>query len=130
MSITIFTPTYNREKTLPRVYDSLLNQTDKRFIWLIIDDGSTDNTKELVNRWIKENKLEIEYHFKENGGKHTAIRLAYQLADAKYLLGIDSDDELTPIAVEIFRKEWKKLEDAGLEDQFAEISALTHTYQF
>ena len=126
MSITVFTPTYNRAKTLSRVYNSLLNQTDKAFVWLIIDDGSTDNTKELVNEWIKENKLEINYHFKENGGKHTAMQLAHQLATTKYLVTIDSDDELTPDAVETLAAEWHKIELSGLENEFAEIAALTY----
>ena len=107
MNITVFTPTYNRAKTLVRVYESLLNQTNKDFVWLIVDDGSTDNTKVLVAKWIEENKLSIEYHYKENGGKHTAMKMAYQLAQTKYLLAIDSDDELTPDAVEDFLNDWK-----------------------
>ena len=53
--ITVFTPTFNRAHTLPRTYESLKNQRDKRFVWLIVDDGSTDDTKQLVDRWMKEN---------------------------------------------------------------------------
>lgn len=127
MKFTVFTPTYNRVNTLPRVYNSLLNQTYKEFVWLIIDDGSTDNTKKLIQEWINEKKLLIEYHYKENGGKHTAMRWAYQLAKTKYLVAIDSDDELNPDAVDTFKKEWEKIEDAGLENQFAEIAGLTHS---
>lgn len=125
MNITVFTPTYNRAKTLSRVYESLLNQTNKDFVWLIIDDGSTDNTKELVAKWIEENKLSIEYHYKENGGKHTAMKMAYELTQTKYLLAIDSDDELTADAVNVFLNEWKEIEKDGFESQFAEISGLT-----
>ena len=84
------------------------------------------NTKDLVNKWYKSNQLAIEYHYKVNGGKHTAMRLAWHLAKTKYLIGIDSDDELTSDAVESFKNEWNKIEVAGLEDQFAEVSALTH----
>ena len=126
-SFTVFTPTYNRAKTLGRVYNSLVNQTNKDFIWLIIDDGSTDNTKEQVAKWISENQISIEYHYKQNGGKHTAMRLAYQLAKSKYLIGIDSDDELMSGAVETFKNEWEKIEKDGLENQFAEVSGLTHS---
>ncbi len=125
--MTIFTPTYNRIHTLGRVYESLLRQSDKSFIWLIIDDGSTDGTKNLINIWIKEARLSIKYHYKENGGKHSAMKLAYELADTKYLIAIDSDDELTPDTVEVFNKEWEKIEDSGFENIFAEIAALTYS---
>ena len=67
--LTVATPTYNRAHTLPACYQSLCGQTDKRFKWLIIDDGSTDGTAELVNSWIEEKKISIEYKWKENGGK-------------------------------------------------------------
>ncbi len=127
MKFTVFTPTYNRASTLPRVYNSLLNQTLKDFVWLIIDDGSTDNTRELVKRWIDEKNLLIEYHYKENGGKHSAMRLAWNLAKTKYLIGIDSDDELTYDAVETFNHEWGKIEFLGIENEFAEVSGLTHS---
>lgn len=127
MKFTIFTPTYNRAHILGRVYKSIVNQTIKDFIWLIIDDGSTDNTKELVAKWQSEKEIEIDYYFKENGGKHTAMKLAYELAKTKYLLAIDSDDELIPDAVEVIKKEWVKIEEGGLENQFAEVSALTHS---
>ena len=124
MEITVFTPTYNRSNTLPRAYESLLNQTNKDFVWLIIDDGSTDNTKELVDNWIAQDKLKIEYHYKENGGKHTAMRLAYQLTKTKYFLNFDSDDELTPDAINSFLNEWSKIINEGKEKEFAEIRSL------
>ena len=92
--LTYFTPTYNREKLLSGLYNNLLKQTNKEFVWLIIDDGSKDNTKTLVESWINENKLDIKYHYKENGGKHTAMDLAHQLCETKYICDIDSDDYL------------------------------------
>lgn len=125
--MTIFTPTYNRINTLPRVYKSLLNQSDKNFIWLIVDDGSTDGTKNLISEWIKDARLKIRYYFKDNGGKHTAMKLAYEQADTKYFLAIDSDDELTPDAVKIFYEEWERIIDSGDENNFAEVSALTYS---
>jgi glycosyltransferase involved in cell wall biosynthesis len=123
---TVFTPTYNRAGTLYRVYNSLLNQSYKNFVWLIIDDGSTDNTRDIVQGWLDESKLKIDYHYKKNGGKHTAMRMAYDLAATKYFLAIDSDDELTPDALEVFNEEWVNLEQNPFGDQFAEVSALTH----
>ena len=63
--ITVFTPTYNRAHLLHSCYESLLRQTESRFKWLVIDDGSTDNTGDLVRKWINEKKIEIEYYYKE-----------------------------------------------------------------
>ena len=67
-TITVFTPAYNRAYCLNQCYQSLLRQTNKEFIWLIIDDGSTDDTKILVQSWIKENKIEINYYYQKNQG--------------------------------------------------------------
>jgi glycosyltransferase involved in cell wall biosynthesis len=127
MLFTVFTPTYNRAGTLPRLYKSLINQSFKDYLWLIIDDGSTDNTNEIVSEWIKENKIKIKYQYKINGGKHTAMKLAFELIDTKYLIEIDSDDELTPDTIEVFRDEWTKIEKNELRDQFAEVSALSYS---
>jgi len=99
--LTYFTPTYNREKLLPNLYKSLLEQTNKNFIWLIIDDGSKDNTESLVNSWIKENKINIEYIKKENGGKHTAIELSNKICKTEFIVCIDSDDTITKEATNI-----------------------------
>ena len=82
--LTVFTPAYNRAHTLHRCYESLCRQKCKQFKWLIIDDGSSDNTKELVESWLKEDSgFEIIYHYKENGGMHTAHNAAYQLIDTE-----------------------------------------------
>lgn len=75
MRQTIFIPTYNRADTLPRLYESIKNQEFKDFCWLIIDDGSQDNTEAIVDGFIKEGVLNITYVKKENGGKHTAQRI-------------------------------------------------------
>ena len=105
--LTIYTPTYNREKLLPRVYESLKKQTCKDFIWLIVDDGSTDNTKLLVREWINAEKgFEIRYHYKENGGVHTARDAAYRLCDTELIMSEDSDDWLYDDAVEVLLKCW------------------------
>ena len=82
MLITVFTPTYNRAKLLPRLHKSLQEQTNKDFEWVIIDDGSTDNTKEVIDNIIiqQDNDFPIRYFYKENGGKHTAINQGVKLA--------------------------------------------------
>ena len=91
--LTIFTPAYNRAHTLPRTYDSLCGQSCKNFIWLIIDDGSTDNTAELVRDWQNcDNGFEIQYIYKENGGMHTAHNAAYANIRTELNTCIDSDD--------------------------------------
>ena len=77
-SLTVFTPTFNRAYCLGQLYTSLVNQTNHDFVWMIIDDGSSDTTKELVQSWIDEQKIEINYLYKENGGMHSAHNVAYQ----------------------------------------------------
>jgi len=107
---TILTPTFNRATTLPRLYESLLNQTEKDFLWLVADDGSTDNTEELVNMWIAQNKIKIEYYKLPKGGQHKALQLGYYKAKTKYLVKIDSDDAFLPDAIENYKNEWEKIE--------------------
>lgn len=94
-SLTIFTPTYNRGYILPQLKDSLCRQDNFEFEWLIIDDGSSDNTKELVNSW-QNDKLPftIRYYYTKNGGKPRAINLACKLANTPWLFIVDSDDYL------------------------------------
>lgn len=125
VEFTVYTPTYNRAHTLPRVYDCLRNQSYKDFIWLIVDDGSTDNTKELVDTWIKEAILEIKYLYKQNGGKHTAMELAHMNVNTKYVIGLDSDDILVYDAIETFYHHWKLIEQQGVENEIAEIRAFS-----
>lgn len=112
--LTVFTPTYNRAHTLLRTYESLLQQDCKEFIWLIIDDGSTDNTAELVKSWqSKENGFEIRYIYKENGGMHTAHNTAYENIDTELNTCIDSDDKLAPGAVRMILDKWERVRDQG-----------------
>lgn len=104
--LTIFTPAYNRDYILPNLYNSLLAQTDSCFEWVIVDDGSSDNTEELVSSWIKENKIHIIYKKQSNQGKHIAINTGLTLAKGELFFIVDSDDDLTPDAVEIVRHFW------------------------
>lgn len=105
--LTIFTPTYNRAELLLDLYKSLCEQINKNFLWLIIDDGSSDNTKELVNKWKKENKIEIQYIYQKNSGKHVAHNKAVELCNTELFVCVDSDDILTNNAVEIIINYWK-----------------------
>ena len=107
-TLTVFTPTYNRAYILGRCYESLKRQTCKDFVWLIIDDGSTDNTRELVDRWIQENKVPIKYHYQENQGMHGAHNTAYELIDTELNVCIDSDDYMADDAVEKIISFWRR----------------------
>lgn len=112
--LTIFTPAYNRAHTLHRTYNSLLHQSCKDFIWLIIDDGSSDNTKELVGKWQKQdNGFEIRYIYKENGGMHTAHNVAYANIDTELNICIDSDDMLAEEAVRKILAKWEEVKAKG-----------------
>lgn len=99
--ITVITPSYNRAHTLPACYESLLKQTSKDFLWLIIDDGSSDYTQEIVTKWQNDGKgLSIRYVKKENGGKASALNVAFGLLDTQYATILDSDDTFTPNAIQ------------------------------
>ncbi len=106
--LTVFTPTYNRAYCLHYCYESLKRQTCKDFVWLIIDDGSNDNTKELVSSWIKENNIPIIYHYQQNQGMHGAHNTAYELINTELNVCIDSDDFMTDDAVEKILTFWNK----------------------
>ena len=107
-TLTIFTPAYNRAHLLPRLYESLCNQSYQDFCWLIVDDGSSDNTHELVQSWMEEEKIPIRYEYKPNGGMHTAHNVAYNLIDTELNTCIDSDDYMPTDAVEKIVTYWKK----------------------
>ena len=112
--LTVFSPAYNRAHTLPRTYESLRSQSNKDFIWLIVDDGSTDNTEELVKEWqSKDNGFEIGYIYKENGGMHTAHNVAYENITTELNVCIDSDDALAEGAVEKILEKWNAVKEKG-----------------
>lgn len=112
--LTVFTPAYNRANTLPRTYESLCMQDCKDFIWLIVDDGSTDHTAELVKSWQnRENGFEIQYIYKENGGMHTAHNTAYENIHTELNVCIDSDDKMAPGAVAKIKEVWQKIRNKG-----------------
>lgn len=124
ITITIFTPSYNRADLLPRLYDSLCNQTCKDFEWLIVDDGSRDDTVAVVQRFVDEGKLSVRYFKKENGGKHTAINMGAQLANGELLFIADSDDYLPSKAVAWVKEQWESVKDRPDAFKFGGVCGL------
>lgn len=116
--LTVFTPTYNRAHTLPEAYCSLKAQTSKNFLWLIVDDGSTDRTAALVSAWMQAEKaFAIRYLYRPNGGMHAAHNTAYAHIETELNLCLDSDDRLAKDAVEQIEKRWAQVKSknyAGL----------------
>ncbi|TCT23115.1 glycosyltransferase family 2 protein [Thiobaca trueperi] len=120
---TIFTPTYNRAYSLPRVYESIKRQTFRDFEWLIIDDGSTDGTKKLIQKWQKENQIPIRYYWQENAHKKAAFNSAVKKAHGELFLTLDSDDEALPNALNIFYHTWRSIPD-NERVHFSAVTAL------
>lgn len=110
-TLTIFTPTYNRAYCLHQVYNSLCRQTLKDFCWLIVDDGSSDNTKELVEEWKRENKIDIIYIYQENQGMHGGHNTAYLQIETELNVCIDSDDFMPNNAVELILCKWAQVKN-------------------
>lgn len=127
--VTIFTPTYNRKDTIERTYTSIkqlnLLLPDRTLVsleWIIVDDGSTDDTKLLVKQWCEDNELAIRYYYQENQGKHVAMNFAAQQARGKFWLTIDSDDTILPDALVKYWKVWNSI-PVDQRDGFCGVSA-------
>ena len=116
MFVTVFTTTYNRAHLLEHLYESLLTQTNKNFEWLVVDDGSTDNTEELFREWIKEKSFPVRYIKQANGGKHRAINKGVKEANGELFFIVDSDDQLTCDAIDVICSTCNKnsIKGAGL----------------
>jgi glycosyltransferase involved in cell wall biosynthesis len=119
MRFTVLTPTFNRAHTLGRVYESLCAQAFRDFEWIIVDDGSTDGTKDLVSTW--EPFFPIRYLWQPNRGKHTAMNLGVSAAQGEFVLFFDSDDRCTPNALERFDYRWRQIPEPG---RFGNLSSL------
>jgi len=109
VSFTVFTPTYNRAHTLHRVYDSLSAQSLRDFEWIVVDDGSTDGTAELVANWAKSSDFPIRYFTQQHAGKHIAHNLAVHEARGRFFLPLDSDDACPPRALERMLHHWNTI---------------------
>ncbi|MFY8180921.1 MAG: glycosyltransferase family 2 protein [Flavobacterium sp.] len=109
-TLTIFTPAFNRAHLLPRLYESLCNQTCQDFDWLVVDDGSSDDTKALVAGWIAENKIPITYIYQENQGMHGAHNTAYRVIKATLNTCIDSDDYMPLNGVALILSKWETID--------------------
>lgn len=108
-TISVFVPTYNRAHLLGRVFESLKAQSFKDFEWLIVDDGSSDNTAELVEAWQQSAPFVIQYLHKANGGKHTAINPGVDMARGEFMVILDSDDWLAPNALQRMLELWNAI---------------------
>lgn len=130
MKLTVFTPAYNRGEQLKKLYNSLINQNldDKYkqdFEWIIIDDGSTDNTSEIVEKLIEQHEININYQYKLNGGKHTAHNYAVDLATGDFFLICDSDDILTQDAIQTV---FNSISDIQADEKIAGMVGYRHLY--
>ena len=121
--ITVFTPAYNRAVELQRLYDSLLTQDYTDFEWLIVDDGSADNTKEVVEAMLREGRITIRYIYQENRGKSMAVNHGIDEAAGDVFFCIDSDDFFLPNVLGRVAEEWEKIKD---DPQIAGLGFLHH----
>lgn len=113
---TVFTPTYNRAKTLHRVYRSLQQQSFNDFEWLIVDDGSIDETSSVIEAWQQEAVFPIRYVWQQNAHKKTAFNLGVKLAQGEFFLCADSDDAFPPDALERFAYHWRSIVESDRKD--------------
>ncbi len=121
-SITIITPTYNRAHTLQRVYESLLEQTFQDFVWLIMDDGSTDETKELVDEFVQEKKIAIQYFYHENQHKFITVFEGVKKVKTPYFMVVDSDDSYPKTSLEVLFNEAEQINN---QDEYISVMGLS-----
>lgn len=121
-AITFFTPTYNRSKLLFRIYNCLLYQTTNKFVWIIVNDGSSDDTNDICTKFVLDNKIPILYINKKNGGKHSAFKLAFQHCKTYYFQCMDDDDIYSLNSVETLLKLW---DDVGNNEKIGAIRTLS-----
>jgi glycosyltransferase involved in cell wall biosynthesis len=122
-TFTVFTPTFNRAHTLHRAHGSLVAQTFRDFEWVVVDDGSSDGTAELVRGWQARTDFPIRYFYQPNSGKHMAFNRAVRVARGQFFLGLDSDDSCVPEALERFKYHWNTIPDK-IRTQFSAVTCL------
>lgn len=111
MKVTVLTPAYNRAYIINRLYESLVKQTNKEFEWLVVDDGSQDNTRQLISEYIEQNKIPVRYIWQENGGKHRALNTGIKNIESQLVFIVDTDDYLVDNAIEEIVKVYEKYSD-------------------
>ena len=122
--LTVFTPSYNRAHTLGRVYESLVNQTCIDFEWVIVDDGSEDDTQAKIRMWESRAPFPVRYFRQPHRGKHVAVNTGVRQAEGKFFLVFDSDDSCVPAAVGRFKVQWEGIPHADRE-RYSTLSALS-----
>jgi glycosyltransferase involved in cell wall biosynthesis len=122
-TFTVFTPTFNRARTLNRVYESLKAQTFHDFEWLVVDDGSSDNTASLIESWKEEAPFSIRYIWQRNQGKHVAHNRGVQEARGELFLPLDSDDSCVPQSLERFKFHWDSI-PSEVKPSFSAVTVL------
>ena len=127
-TFTVFTATYNRAHTLPRLYESLSRQTFQDFEWLVVDDGSTDATGLLIREFQRKASFPIRYVFQQNAGKHVAVNTGVRLARGELFLSVDSDNAYLPNALERFKFHWDSI-PADIKPSFSAVSACSQAEQ-
>lgn len=113
---TVFTTAFNRPDELKRLYFSLLKQTYRDFVWLIVDDSTDDLVKGVVEGFISEGRIEIRYHKQEHRGRYWAQKTGFAFVDTPFMVDIDDDDELTDDCLEVLAKEWEGVEKEGRKE--------------
>lgn len=114
--ITFFTPTYNRCKLVNRVYSSLLNQTRNDFVWILVNDGSSDETESIAIELLKREEIPMLFISKPNGGKHSAFKVALEAAETRFFMCMDDDDLYSEKSVEVLLSEWQRIDDEHRND--------------
>lgn len=118
---TIWTAAYNAENTIERCFNSIRQQNRHDFEWIVVNDGSKDQTLQVINGLVRNASFPIKVVDKPNGGKHTALKSASEIAEGKYVIIIDADDELVPKALDVFDKHWKELESSDNYNDFWQV---------
>ena len=116
MRFTVFTTAYNRPDELKRLYASLLKQTYRDYLWLIVDDSTDDKVKGVVEEFIRERRISIRYHQQDHRGRYWAQKTGFALVDTPFMVDIDDDDELTEDCLEVLVREWERVEKEGRKD--------------
>jgi glycosyltransferase involved in cell wall biosynthesis len=119
ISVSIITPTYNRANTLPRLYHSILGNSKLGIEWVVVDDGSGDDTQALIKTYQRQNEVSINYIRKENGGRHTAINTGVEHSNGAFAMIMDSDDWLLPGGLEGLLQVWDSI---GHDDSYGAVT--------